>query len=189
MRRPRSFSVALAFAVPLVLCPRAGDGGPSMLALAHLPAALVQACHDTSCPRQGELVAHWLGGSAAGDLFMVRPTACTASCDAWLVERTRTGVAVLLAIDGGYRLADSAGSAYPEVQVRKDIDAAQIAYRRYTWGGSAYVQVEAKDLYRVDGRECGTREECNEAADAALRSQRVGQALKIWEAVDGVSWI
>lgn len=188
MKRLHPLNAAIVFAASLLLYPGAGESGPPLLVPAELPPSIAAAC-DEPCASDSFTV-HWLSQTPGGQLFVVLPAPCNEeqSCRSWLVEKTRQGVAALLDIDGHYRLVHSEG-AYPDVQIRKDMTGARVAYSRFAWREGNYVQAEAKDLYRVDGRECGTRDECNAAAMAALRSQRVGQALKIWETVHRVSWI
>lgn len=190
MKRLRSLYAATVFAVALFLYASPGDSGPPMLAAAELPPSISADCGPQLCAHEPDYTVHWLGKTPAGHLFLVLPARCEdgSPCRSWLVEKTRQGVVALLDVEGRYRLVRSEG-AHPEVQIRKDVTATQIAYSRFVWRDGAYVQAEVKDLYRVDGRECGTREDCNTAAVAALRRHRVGQALKIWETVHRVSWI
>ena len=69
------------------------------------------------------------------------------------------------------------------------MSATEGAYSRYEWTGNTYTRTASRLVYNVDGVECGTREECNDAAREALKQHQVDRAVKILENVNGVSWI
>lgn len=133
---------------------------------------------------------HWVSRTGAGNLFLVMRTDCAGSahCSAWFVERTARGVGMRLNIEGQFRVLNS-GKPIPDVQTWRQISENETAYTRYSWIAGAFLKVETRSVYRVDGHECGTALECYEAAAAAHRQHMTDKALKIWEQVHNVSWI
>lgn len=143
----------------------------------------IEACH------QPEFSRRWVGKTARGDLFLVTNELCSGSgCRAWLVEKMDGSASTLLTFDKTFRLHEGTGS-YPVIETYSELTSTQGAYSRFEWNGAAYARTANRLVYRVDGTECGTREECSTAASEALKQQQVDRAVKIWENVHGVSWI
>jgi hypothetical protein len=146
-------------------------------------AAGLEACH------QPEFTRRWVGKTEHGDLFVVTNEWCTGSrCQAWLIQKAAGTVTTLLAFDRSFRLIGGMGS-YPVIETYAELSSDQGAYSRFEWNGFAYARTSNRLVYSVDGKLCGTREECSVAAREALQHQRVDRAVKIWENVHGVSWI
>jgi hypothetical protein len=146
-------------------------------------AAGLEACH------QPEFTRRWVGKTERGDLFVVTNELCAGSgCQVWLVQKAAGSVTTLLAFDRTFRLDRGTGS-YPVIETYTELSADQGAYSRFEWNGSGYARAANRLVYSVDGKQCGTREECSAAAREAMRQQHVDRAVKIWENVHGVSWI
>lgn len=143
----------------------------------------LEACH------QPEFTRRWVAKTGRGDLFMVTNELCQGSgCRAWLVEKAGGSAVALLAFDRSFRLQEGTGG-YPLIETYFEISSTQGAYSRFEWNGAAYARTANRLVYQVDGKECGTREECNAVAREALKQQQVDRAVKILENVNGVSWI
>ena len=168
----------------------AGETSDPLLALTELPADVIADCRPRpeSSGCETALTPHWLGRAAQGELFLVARPGCTRDCAAWLVQRSANGTRTLLAITGEFRLARVAGP-YPAVQVRNEVSPAAVSYPRYAWNGTGYAAVETRRVYRVDGVECGTADECDAAAHAALANGKSDHAVRIYEQVRGIGWI
>lgn len=168
----------------------AGETSDPLLAVAELPPDVRARCDssvDTSgC--DGVLTHHWLGRAAQGELFLVVRAGCRTECDAWLVQRSARGARTLLSLTGEFRLARATG-AYPAVRVRTAVSATRASYTHYVWDGRAYAPAETREVYRVDGIECGTIAECDAAAGAALAHGESERAVRIYEQVRGVGFI
>ena len=146
-------------------------------------AARLEACH------QPEFTRRWVGMTEHGDLFVVTNELCMDSgCHAWLVQKAAGSVTTLLAFDKTFRLVGGMGS-YPVIESFTELSAGKGAYSRFEWNGHAYARTAQRLVYSVDGKQCGTREECNTVARQAMRQQHVDRAVQIWENVHGVSWI
>jgi hypothetical protein len=172
----------------------AGETSDPMLAVGEIPAAVTNRCavsptgEGATC-HQPELSRRWVGKTDHGDLFLVTDDYCAGSgCRAWLVEKTTGIAAILLDFGRPFRLHQDTGH-YPVIETYSEISATQGAYGRYEWNGAVYARTANRLVYRVDGRECGTREECDVVANEALKQQQVDRAVEIWENVHGVSWI
>lgn len=159
-----------------------------------LDLALAGRCDDTAtraCPGQaGRALTHWIGRTAAGNLYLVMQPACASAvdCDAWFIERTAKGVAVQLDIEGRFRIVHN-GTPIPDVETwREQADGATVL-TRYAWVGGAYLKVDTHTRYRVDDAVCGSALECHEAARAAHARRQTDKALRIWEQVHKISWI
>jgi len=143
----------------------------------------LEACH------QPEFTRRWVGKTEHGDLFVVTNELCAGSgCHAWLIQKAAGSVTTLLTFDKSFRLHGGMGS-YPVIETYTALSSDQGAYSRFEWNGSSYARTANRLVYSVDGKQCGTREECNAAARDAMRQQHVDRAVKIWENVHGVSWI
>ena len=143
------------------------------------------------CPMvAGNILTHWISRTNSGNLFLVLQTDCQTPerCASWFVERTARGVATRLNIEGQFRVIQSS-KAIPDVQTWRALSDAETEYTRYTWTTGAYVKVETRTAYRVDGVECGSALECYQAASKAYAERNTGRALKIWEKVHNVSFI
>jgi hypothetical protein len=172
----------------------AGETSNPVLAESEIPADIASRCAastigESEACYQSAFARRWVARTARGDLFLVMNDACQGStCRAWLVEKSGGSVVTLLAFDRNSRLQDSAGS-YPVIETYTEISESQGAYSRFEWNGMAYARTANRLVYRVGGAECGTQEECNAAAQRALKQQQVDRAVKILENVNGVSWI
>lgn len=194
MKKTLTLLSTLIAGVITIIWTGVGETSDPVLAMRELPAAVTNRCPvsptgELEVCHQPEFSRRWVGKTKHGDLFLVTNDLCTGSgCRAWLVEKT-TGIAtILLAFDRTFRLHQDTGG-YPVIETYSEISATQGAYSRFEWNGAVYARTANRLVYRVDGRECGTREECNTAANEALKQQRVDRAVKIWEDVNGVSWI
>jgi len=157
-----------------------------------LPAGIANPCTAAapleSC-RAPEFNRRWVSRTARGDLFVVTDDRCSGNdCRAWLVEKSNGSATTLLTFDRNFRLQQTPG-AYPVIETYTELSSTQAAYGRFEWNGRGYARTAERLVYRVDGAECGTRDECRTAAAAALKQQQVDRAVKIWESVQGVSWI
>ena len=143
-------------------------------------------CKDSA----GRVVTHWVSRTAAGNLFLVLQNNCTApgNCGAWFVERTSKGVDLRLNIEGRFRVVRSS-QATPDVETWRETSDRESLLTRYAWVGGAYLKVETRTVYRVDGVECGSALDCYQAASQAHDQHQTDRALRIWEQVHKVSWI
>ena len=171
-----------------------GESSDPVLADREIPAAIASTCALTPA---GEIEAcdhpafsrRWVAKSDRGELFVVTNELCTASgCRAWLVEKAAGSVTTLLAFDKTFRLHEGTNK-YPVIESYTELSSTQGAYSRFEWSGTVYTRTSSRQVYHVDGKECGTREECRTAASEALKQQQIDRAVKIWENVHGVSWI
>lgn len=143
------------------------------------------------CPAvAGNILTHWISRTHSGNLFLVLQTDCQAPerCASWFVERTARGTATRLNIEGQFRVLNSS-KPIPDVQTWRTLSDSETEYTRYTWTAGAYIKVETRTAYRVDGVECGSALECYQTANKAHAERNTGRALKIWEKVHKVSWI
>jgi hypothetical protein len=196
MRRQVFLLTAVTAVVAAAWMP-AGETYNPTLSWQEMPANVVRGClrgptagpDGFACTAPESLRSRWVGRSPRGDLFLVTVPGCAGSeCGAWFVERGAAGAAVLLAVRGEITLSHGDG-AYPEVRTRVDVSPVQVVYSQYEWTGERYIRAEDRAIFRVDGVECGTQEQCRGLAREALRLDRVDRAVKIWENVYGVSWI
>ncbi|MEK7206515.1 MAG: hypothetical protein AAB134_01345 [Pseudomonadota bacterium] len=195
--KTRTTLIAMTFAAAAALWTAAGETSDPMLNSNELPTDIVtSACNPSvvtdatgTCQIQ-DYANRWIGKTAKGDLFVVMGATCAADdgCRAWLVEKSGMGISTLLAMNGKLHLRRGA-NAYPVVETHTEISALNNAYSRFEWNGVAYARTGNTLLYKVDGNECGTREECSNVARKALQHQNIDRAVKIWENVHGVSWI
>lgn len=170
-----------------------GESSDPVLAVDELPLEMLAQC-ATGAPAQpdcrpGEtLVSRWVGRSERGELFLTSAAGCVdAACRAWIFERSAQRVAMLLALEG--QVSVRADGDYPLVEARAPLFTGETITSRYRWNGQTYERTVAELRYRVDGVECGTAEQCQQAADAALEDERINRAVRIYERVHGVSWI
>jgi len=138
----------------------------------------------------GEVLAHWISRTSTGNLFLVMPASCQSaeSCAARFVERTAQGTATRLNINGQFRVLHG-DKPIPDVQAWRVLSDSETEYTRYTWTAGAYIKVDTRTAYSVDGVECGSALECYQTANKAHAEHNTGRALKIWEKVHKVSWI
>lgn len=188
MARPRtSYLTWIVFVLALGWTVTDESSNP-LLTPGELPAAMA-GCLLEPCAGDPDYLINWFARSPKGNLFLVTPATCNKSdCASWLVEKSSDQVMPLFYLLGRYKLVPGE-HGYPDVQLRRDLSATEIDFSQFTWRAGRYVQTADERRYRVDGEECGTREECNAVALHALRNQHPEQALKIWETVQGVSWI
>jgi hypothetical protein len=172
-----------------------GETSDPTLAWREMPLEISQECMraeataETNCLDRDLLRTRWIGRGHRGDMFLVMNSDCSVgACRTWFVEKGAGGVATMLTLRGQFQLLPGR-HIYPSVETRLDLSASQIAYSRFDWTGDRYVRVENRLVYRVDGVECGSEDQCRELAQQALRVERVDRAVKIWENVYGVSWI
>ena len=170
-------------------------GGNEAVSMPALESGLVTGageCPATGrCPVvAGNILTHWISRTNSGNLFLVVQTDCQTPerCPSWFVERTARGVATRLNIEGQFRVIHSS-KPIPDVQTWRALSDSETEYTRYTWTAGAYVKVETRTAYRVDGVECGSALECYQAASKAHAERNTGRALKIWEKVHNVSFI
>ncbi|MHB8535303.1 MAG: hypothetical protein ACYDBW_07655 [Sulfuricaulis sp.] len=187
------FSTLIAAGAALVWT-GTGETSDPMLAVREIPADIVTHCKASNTGgleacHQPEFTRRWVGMIGQGNLFVVTNDLCVDSgCRAWLVRKTAGSVTTLLAFDKTFRLHGGMGG-YPVIETYTDLSSNQGAYSRFEWNGSSYTRTANRLVYRVDGEQCGTREQCDTTARDALRHQDVDRAVKIWENVHGVSWI
>lgn len=158
---------------------------------AELPASILDECHTREvCQVEQEYSIHWLDKTAPGNVFLVAPAKCERvdQCTAWLVEKTPAHVTVLLAMEGRYRLLKGR-AGYPEVHVKKPLSDTRISYSQFKWHEDNYLKTVSKEIYTIDGVECGTIDECHKTALKEMQHAHPEQALKIWETVHRISWI
>lgn len=175
----------------------AGESSAPILTASELPAevrddcavAAVSANTGAVCSAEDNYTSRWVGHSAAGDLFVVVRTPCEgAGCRAWLVQRSGQVSRSLLAVTGEFRLQRTA-NAYPSVQERTELSDDYVRYSRFVWNGNDYVRADTRLVHTIGGLECGTAEECHDAARAALKKNDTDRAVRIWQHVHGVAWI
>lgn len=183
---------ALTFAVGALAWTAAGETYDPALSARELPLEVTGGCLATDAGpcREDQYATRWAGRTARGDLFVVTPAACADrnGCRTWLIEKTAREAIVLLALDGRAALRRGAG-AYPAVELRTELSATQVSYVRFEWGGQQYTRADTRLVYRVDGVECGTEEQCQRVAQEAFDAQDVDRAVRIFESVHRVSWI
>ena len=155
-------------------------------------AAAIGHCPATeNCPATtGNVLTHWISQTSKGHLYLVLQSDCQTPerCASRFVERTAQGTATHLNIEGQFRVLHSS-KPIPDVQTWRALSDAETEYTRYTWTAGAYVKVETRTAYNVDGVECGTALDCYQSASKAHAERNTGRALKIWEKVHKVSWI
>jgi hypothetical protein len=194
MNRTLTLLSALIAGFAALIWTGTGETSDPVLAEREIPADIASHCAvsmtgELEACHQPEFTRRWVAKTGKGDLFMVTNELCQDSgCRAWLVEKSENGISTLLAFDKTFRLREIEGG-YPVIETYSDISIKQGAYSRFEWNGAAYARTANRLVYRVDGTECGTREQCNASARAALKLQQVDRAVKILENVNGVSWI
>lgn len=170
-------------------------GNPATISSAalenQLPVGAEHCASSESCPANaGGVLTRWISRTNTGNLFLVMQSDCQTAerCAAWFVERTTRGYATRLNIEGQFRVIHG-NKPIPDVQTWRALSESEIEYTRYTWTVGAYVKVETRTAYRVDGVECGSALECYQAANQAHEQRNTGRALKILEQVHNVSYI
>ncbi len=186
--RTMSLVSSLLFGLAAFCWTVAGETSNPQLSSSELPSDVLDNCTGT-CAEEVEYRSRWVGRTAQGDLFVVGRSGCTpANCTYWLVEKGVSSVNMLLELNGAFTLHPFAGR-YPAVDVRTRSEEEGVTYLRFEWNGEKYNRTATRRVYEVNGVECGTREECRAAAEHALKAHQVDRALRIWQRVDGVSWI
>jgi hypothetical protein len=171
-----------------------GESSYPVLADRELPAEIASTCaltltEDSGACHVAAFDRRWVAKTLQGDLFIVTNARCTSSeCRAWLVEKSAAAATTLLSFDAAFRLREDK-NGYPVIESYAGMSATEGTYSRYEWTGTAYDRTASRLVYRVDGVECGTREECRQAASEAIAQKQVDRAVRIWENVGGVSWI
>lgn len=194
MKRVRSKSFLVAVLVAAVTL--GWTGSNEAVSMPALESELVSgagdcASTDTRCPVvAGNMLMHWISRTNSGNLFLVLQNDCQTPerCASWFVERTARGTATRLNIEGQFRVLHSS-KPIPDVQTWRALSDSETEYTRYTWTAGAYIKVETRTAFSVDGVECGTALECYQTANKAHAEHNTGRALKIWEKVHKVSWI
>ncbi len=188
---PQPFLVAVLVAVVTL----GWTGSNKAISLPGLESELVSGSADCPtnepCPvMAGNILTHWISRTNSGNLYLVLQADCRdpQRCGSLFVERTTRGVATRLSIEGQFRVLHSSKSI-PDVQTWRALSDTETEYTRYSWTSGAYVKVETRTAYNVDGVECGSALECYQAASKAHAERNTGRALKIWEKVHKVSWI
>jgi hypothetical protein len=188
--RPLTLVTALAAISAVWTAP--GETSDPLLAARELPLDILKGCapQAAACLEAREFASRWIGRTPDGNLFLVLHTPCTEAneCRTWVVEKTARGASTLLTLNGEYHLSRGTG-AFPSIQLRTVLNESQNHHARYEWRDSRYVRTDSRVVFRIDGAECGTQDECHESAREAMRRQQVDRAVKIWERVHGVSWI
>lgn len=162
-----------------------------LLNATELPSSILDECYTREvCQVEQEYSTYWLDKTAHGNVFLVTPAKCERvdQCTAWLVEKTAAHVGLLLTMEGRYRLLKGA-NGYPEVHVKKPLSDTRISYSYFKWQQDNYIKAIGKELYAIDGVECGTIDECHKLALREMQHAQPAQALKIWETVHRISWI
>jgi hypothetical protein len=143
------------------------------------------------CPSPGDgMLAHWVGRTGDGNLFVLVRSNCRGApdCGAWFVERSARGVTPRLSVDGRFQVVRG-NKPVPDVQTWRSVSDSQYELTRYTWTAGAYVRAETRQIFHVDGQECGTALDCYHKARAAHAGHRTGEALRILEKVHNLSFI
>lgn len=168
-----------------------GESSDPALRAAELPADVLRDCATDDVPcGENNFNIHWVARLPHSHLFLVKRARCDSeNCESWLVAKDGQGVTeVMLSVTGDVRLEDGAGN-YPIVRTRAELSDSYISYARYDWSNGHYTRTETQLMYRIDGFECASEEECDAAARRALRDQQQGRAVRIWQQVHGVNWI
>lgn len=172
----------------------AGESSDPVLADAEMPTEITNNCLLTAAEATAVcdarmLSRRWVAKTSRGDLFIVTNEHCTGhECRAWLVEKSADHAAALLGFEPSFRLRGEK-HGYPVIESYAELSAIESEYHRYEWNGASYAKAASRQVYNVDGRECGTGAECRDAAHEAITQQHVDRAVRIWENVHGVSWI
>lgn len=189
MTRRVPLFLAVTWATVALVWTGVGESSNPQLRVAELPIDIANACGaDPHCAESQTMMTRWVGKTRHGHLFLVRRQSCYAPCAAWMVEQTPVGVLTRLTMDGEFRLSIQ-GRHYPDVEVRRGLSDVRVKVDHYRWTEGRYVRTASQDIYRVDGIECGSVEDCHRAALRAHHDERSDEALKIWDAVHGLSWI
>ncbi len=150
------------------------------------------ACAGETCPIEvNGFQTHWVSRTHNGQLYVMVRSDCQGSasdCLARFVERTATGVATRLDVQGEFRVVHN-GKPVPDVEALRRVSESETEVTRYSWLAGAYVRSETRQIFNVDGESCGTALECYQKAQAARDSQDTGKALQILETVHRVSYI
>jgi hypothetical protein len=186
MRRSGSFLATLAAAALFGWTPIGESANPAIVRgeLAALPGV----CPVAGCA-EADFDSRWLSRTSQGHLFLVSRQCGSAACDGWLVEKTAQGLVTRLVFQGQMRVERQAPATYPSVVVRRDVNDHTVSEAQFDWVAGRYVQAASRELYRVNGTECGDAGECYARATQAWRERQGGEALRIWETVHNRSVI
>lgn len=192
MKKALTLFNTLTIGLAAALWTGAGETSDPTLADGELPGDIINTCAvttgETACDARG-FNRRWVAKSSHGDLFIVTNERCAGDdCRAWLVEKSGTGAATLLGFEPNFRVRGEK-FGYPVIEGYAELSDIEAAYTRYEWDGVSYAKAASRQVYSVDGRECGTLAECRGAAQEAITQQQVDRAVRIWENVHGVSWI
>jgi len=184
----------MAVAASLVLgWTSVGESSDPVLAVDELPLEVLAQCASGAavagdCRSGAGFSSHWVGRSPRGDLFVASASDCVdSSCRAWIFERGARHLSLLLVLEG--QLTVRAGDDYPRFEARAALASGETVVSQYRWHGGSYERTNAEVLYQVDGIECGTAAQCQRAAREAVEGERIDRAVRIYERVNGVSWI
>lgn len=193
MRTTRSGQIIIAGLLALVALFWT-DNNQALLRVSAETVSMVdnQACNPPeSCDLAGGgYLVHWVSKTRVGNLFLVLQTECAdvSRCSARFVERTPVGLDARLNIEGQFRVLYS-GKSIPDVQTWRNVSENEVVYTRYSWANGGFLKVDTRTVYRVDGVECGSAQDCYQSAFEAYRNKNTDKALRIWEQVHKVSWI
>ena len=166
-------------------------GAGSSRSVSQMNTETASLCTGAACPFEARgFRAQWVSRTGNGQLYVMERSDCHIAndCVARFVERTNTGIATRLDVQGEFRVVQN-GRDVPDVEARHAVSETEIEITRYTWVGDAYVKSESRQVFRVDGEECGTALECYRKAQTAREGQDTGKALNILETVHRVSYI
>lgn len=179
----------------------AGESADPTLSANELPRGLFECSPQPQCFAAMPLTTRWLARTSTGNVFTVTCTA-GADCGAWLIEKQGNHIAALLELAGEYEFFDDDGNRtygvarvgyaprdrYPHVRFREAINEHTYTVRDFVWASDHYQLRESRQVYVVDGVECGTQAQCHQAAVAATRIGRDATALRIWAVVHRRNW-
>ena len=191
MRKALTLLSTLIAGIVAVAWTGAGETSDPTLTARELPAEIANSCSAAAsleACRAPEFSRRWVSRTARGDLFVVTDDRCTGNdCRAWLIEKSSGSANTLLTFDRNFRLHQTPG-AYPVIETYTELSSSQAAYNRFEWNGRGYARTAERLVYRVDGAECGTSDECRTAAAEALPRPQGERAVKLGEDGHGVSW-
>jgi hypothetical protein len=168
-----------------------GESSSPALATAELPGEVLRECAtDIATCGETDFDIKWIARLPRGHLFLVKRLRCeSGDCAGWLVAKDERGATqVMLSVAGEVRL-EYGGGNFPTVRTRAELSDQYTSYARYDWADGQYTRTETRLMYRIDGFECASEEDCHAAAKRALQDKQPGRALRIWQQVHGVNWI
>jgi hypothetical protein len=190
MIRSVSLPTVLAALVGLATFGWTGSGVSRTTSVAAV--AVGGVCDGVACPIEARgFQTHWVSHTGNGQLYVMVRSDCRGSasdCLVRFVERTATGVATRLDVQGEFRVVHN-GKPVPDVEALRRVSESETEVTRYSWLAGAYARSETRQIFHVDGESCGTALECYQKAQAAREGRDTGKALQILETVHRVSYI